>query len=170
MVNAWPQGSGGSGGSDMVAPAAWDEAFERTLERYDITYASRNEWTAGAGALPRRQSEHPAQAVDADLGIINRIVPSRAAGSSTPTPSLAPTLVVNEPFLHALRAGGPVVAPHRRLGWPGGGHRHVIGVLHDDWPGAEPWRTSCTSSCTAGSVRTAPARSPRLRGRRRRTR
>ena len=86
------------------------------LERYDITYASRNEWTQAVVRFPDGSRQHQLQAVDADLGIIPHraragpLVHRRRRGGA------GPTLVVNEAFLHAYGLADLSVAPHRRAG------------------------------------------------------
>ncbi|KQS99660.1 ABC transporter permease [Cellulomonas sp. Leaf395] len=132
-VNAWPRDAG------AAAPAGWDEAFERTLERYDITYASRNEWTQALVRFPDGTRATQVQAVDADLGTINRIVPEQGRWFTDADESaLAPTLVVNEAFLHAYGLTDLSSRPIVALGDRSPVTASVIGVLHDDWPGAEP--------------------------------
>lgn len=132
-VNAWPQGA------SAVAPAGWDAAFERVIERYDITYASRNEWTQAVVRFPDGSRMTQVQAVDADLGTINRIVPEQGRWfTDADEDAFAPTLVVNEAFLDAYGLADLSSRPTVALGDRAPVTATVIGVLRDDWPGAEP--------------------------------
>ncbi|MDQ0373088.1 ABC transporter permease [Cellulomonas humilata] len=132
-VNAWPRDA------DAVQPAGWDDAFARVLERYDITYASRDEWTQAVVRFPDGTRQTQLRAVDADLGVINRIAPEHGRWfTDADTEALAPTLVVNEAFLHAYGLVDLSSHPTVELGDRAPVTASVVGVVHDDWPGAEP--------------------------------
>jgi len=132
-VNAW------SMGEDAAPPTGWDAEFERVLERYDITYASRNEWTQAVVRYPDGTRATQVQAVDADLGTINRIVPVQGRWfTDADEEAMAPTLVVNEAFLHAQGLSDLSSHPTVQLGDRAPVTAAVVGVLHDDWVDAEP--------------------------------
>jgi putative ABC transport system permease protein len=133
-VNAWPQDP-----SSATTPAGWDEEFQRVLERYDITYASRNEWTQAMVRFPDGVRTIQVQAVDAALGTINRIVPEQGRWfADADEEAMAPTLVVNEAFLDAQGLGDLASHPTVELGDRAPVTAAVVGVLRNDWPGAEP--------------------------------
>ncbi|GEL96508.1 ABC transporter permease [Cellulomonas terrae] len=132
-VNAWPQGA------QATTPAGWDEAFGRVLERYDITYASRDEWTQATMRFPDGTRPTQVRAVDADLGVINRIVPEQGRWfTAADEEALAPTLVVNRAFLRAYGLTDLSSHPTVPLGDRAPVTATVVGVLRDEWPGAEP--------------------------------
>lgn len=132
-VNAWPQGA------EATTPAGWDEAFGRVLERYGITYASRDEWTQATMRFPDGARMTQVRAVDADLGVINRIVPEQGRWfTDADEEALAPALVVNEAFLHAHGLTDLSSHPTVALGDRAPVTATVVGVVRDEWPGAEP--------------------------------
>ena len=117
-VNAWPRDA------DAVPPAGWDDAFARVLERYDITYASRDEWTQAVMRFPDGTRQTQLRAVDADLGVINRIAPEQGRWFTDADDRGAGTDPRRQRGVPArVRARRPVVAPDRRAGRPGPGHR-----------------------------------------------
>jgi putative ABC transport system permease protein len=131
-VNAWPQD-----GSATV-PTGWDDEFQRVLERYDITYASRNEWTQAVVRFPDGTRPTQLQAVDADLGTINRIVPTQGRWfTDADEDAMAPTLVVNDAFLESQGLGDLSSHPTVELGDRAPVTASVIGV-YQDWPGSMP--------------------------------
>lgn len=133
-VNAWPKD-----GSTTTTPTGWDDEFARVLERYDITYASRNEWTQAMVRFPDGTRTMQLQAVDADLGTINRIVPEQGRWfTDADEDAMAPSLVVNQAFLDAQGLSDLSSHPTVQLGDRAPVTAAVVGVLHDDWPGAEP--------------------------------
>ncbi|WP_421743669.1 ABC transporter permease [Cellulomonas sp.] len=132
-VNAW------SMGENATPPTGWDAEFDRVLERYDITYASRNEWTQAVVRYPDGTRATQVQAVDADLGTINRIVPVQGRWfTDADEEAMAPTLVVNEAFLEAQGLSDLSSHPTVQLGDRAPVTAAVVGVLHDDWVDAEP--------------------------------
>jgi putative ABC transport system permease protein len=112
------------------------------------------------------------QAVDADLGTINRIVPDQGRWfTEADETALAPTLVVNEAFLDAYGLTDLSTRPTVELGDRAPVTATVIGVMHDDWPGAEPlafvlydqlhrWIGPDGSGVQSGGSGTAPAAAP----------
>ena len=165
-VNAWPQDA------DATTPAGWDAAFQRVLQRYDITYASRDEWTQAVMRFPDGTRMTQLRAVDADLGTINRLVPDQGRWfTGADEEALAPTLVVNEAFLDAYGLTDLSTRPTVELGDRAPVTATVIGVMHDDWPGAEPlafvlydqlhrWIGPDGSGVQSGGSGTAPAAAP----------
>ncbi|MEZ0448462.1 ABC transporter permease [Cellulomonas sp. ICMP 17802] len=132
-VNAWPQDG------TAAAPTGWDAEFERVLERYDITYASRNEYTQAMVRFPDGTRGTQLQAVDAALGTINRIVPVQGRWfTDADEEAMAPTLVVNQAFLDAQGLSDLSSHPTVQLGDRAPVTASVVGVLRNDWPDAEP--------------------------------
>ncbi|MBO3083695.1 ABC transporter permease [Cellulomonas fengjieae] len=132
-VGAWPQTP------DAVAPTGWDEEFERVLERYDITYASRDEWTQALFRFPDGTRTTEVRAVDADHGTINRVVPEQGRWfTDADDDALAPTLVVNQAFLEALGLADLSSHPTVQLGDRAPVTASVIGVVRNEWVDAEP--------------------------------
>jgi putative ABC transport system permease protein len=132
-VNAW------SSGEDATPPSGWDAEFERVLERYDITYASRNEWTQALVRYPDGTRPTQVQAVDAALGTINRIVPIEGRWfTDVDEEAMAPTLVVNEAFLEAQGLADLSSHPTVQLGDRAPVTASVVGVLRDDWAESDP--------------------------------
>ncbi len=131
-VNAWPQDG------SAATPTGWDAELQRVLERYDITYASRNEWTQAMVRFPDGTRTTQLQAVDADLGTINRIVPTQGRWfADADEDAMAPTLVVNEAFLEAQGLADLTSHPTVQLGDRAPVTAAVIGV-YPDWPGSMP--------------------------------
>ncbi|WP_315097995.1 ABC transporter permease [uncultured Cellulomonas sp.] len=132
-VNAWSQDG------TAAVPTAWDDEFQRVLERYDITYASRNESAQALVRYPDGTRPTQVQAVDAALGTINRIVPEQGRWfTDADLEAMAPTLVVNQSFLRAQGLGDLSSHPTVQLGDRAPVTAAVVGVLRDDWPDAEP--------------------------------
>ena len=70
MVSAYPQDQ------SAATPADWDAAFGDLLTRYSITYASRDAWLQAPVRFPDGKRTVQIRTVDADLGTIDRIVPT----------------------------------------------------------------------------------------------
>ena len=132
-VSAWPMEA------DAVAPTGWDAAFDRTLARYDITYASRDEWTQARVRYPDGTRVTQLRAVDADLGAINRVVPEQGRWFvDADDDALAPTLVVNEAFLEAQGLSDLSSHPTVQLGDRAPVTASVVGVVPDEYRDADP--------------------------------
>ena len=132
-VSAYPMSQ------DAVMPTAWDAELDRMLERYDVTYASRDEWTRALVRYPDGTRSTEMRAVDADLGVINRIVPAQGRWFTTADEeSLAPTLVVNDAFLESLGLPDLSTRPTVELGDRAPVMAAVIGVVPNEYPQAEP--------------------------------
>ena len=132
-VNAYPRDA------NAAAPTGWDHEFERVLERYDITYASRDEWTQATVRFPDGPRVTQVRAVDAGLGTINRIVPLQGRWfTDADDEAMAPTLVVNEAFLEAQGLADLSSRPTVRLGDRAPVTASIIGVVPDEWSEAEP--------------------------------
>ena len=119
--------------------AGWDDAFARMLERYDITYASRDEWTQAVMRFPDGTRQTQLRAVDADLGVINRIVPEQGRWFTEADDRGAGTDPRRQRGVPArVRPRDLSSHPTVELGDRAPVTATVIGVVHDDWPGAEP--------------------------------
>jgi putative ABC transport system permease protein len=132
-VSAYPQAQ------DAAMPTGWDDELDRLLERYDITYASRDEWAQPMVRYPDGTRATQVRAVDADLGTINRIAPVQGRWfTDTDEEALAPTLVVNHAFLTSLGLSDLSSHPTVQLGDRAPVTASVIGVVRNDYPQAEP--------------------------------
>ncbi|WP_456845231.1 ABC transporter permease [Cellulomonas sp. P5_C6] len=132
-INAWPQDGA------AATPATWDDEFARVLDRYDITYASHDEWTQAMIRFPDGTRPVQLRAVDADLGTIDRIVPEQGRWfADADEEAMAPTLVVNQAFLAAQGLGDLASHPTVQLGDRAPVTASVVGVVRDEWPGVDP--------------------------------
>ncbi|WP_028044956.1 ABC transporter permease [Cellulomonas sp. URHE0023] len=133
MVSAYPKGQ------SAATPAEWDTAFGELLDRYSITYASRDAWLQVPVRLAAGKRTIQIRTVDADLGTINRIVP--VAGrwfTDVDETAFAPTLVVNESFLHQLGLNDLSSHPTVEIGDRAPVTATIVGVMANDWPQADP--------------------------------
>jgi len=77
------------------------------MMRTAITYASRDAWLQVPIRFADGKRAIQIRTVDADLGTINRITPATGRWfAEIDDTALAPTLVVNEAFLHSLVESG----------------------------------------------------------------
>lgn len=132
-LSAWPM-------SDQApAPTALEAEYARTMERYSITWASRDLSTQVPVRFPNGTHATTARAVDPDLGTMNRIQPTAGRWFvDDDVEAFAPLLVVNEAFLAALGVGDLSARPTALLGDEAPVRATVIGVVADQWPGMEP--------------------------------
>jgi putative ABC transport system permease protein len=95
-----------------------DAAFESTMDRYKITYRSRNAYTNLTIQFPDGVRDVQAQVVDQEFGVMHRI---RLAHGEWFTPydeqRMAPALIVNEVFWKLL--GSPALSSHPTVTIPG---------------------------------------------------
>ncbi len=132
-VDAWPRGE------QSAAPAALAAEYDRVLERYDITWASRD-WVS---QIPFRFDDGTGRAdvraVDPDLGTMQRIqVVEGRWFTDADVDALAPMLVVNRTFLERLGVGDlsePVTVP---LGDVAPVRSAVVGIVENRWPDEPP--------------------------------
>ncbi|TFH74046.1 ABC transporter permease [Cellulomonas sp. HD19AZ1] len=132
-VDAWPQSE------QAAAPSELDAAYARALERYDITWASRDWYTQVPFRFPEGTRRVDVRAVDPDLGVMQRIsVEDGRWFADADADAFAPVLVVNAPFLAALGfddlAGHPTVL----LGDDHPVRAPIVGVTPQRWQGETP--------------------------------
>lgn len=133
MVSAYPVDQA------AAAPTDWDDAFGELLDRYSITYASRDAWLQVPMRMADGKRAVQIRTVDTDLGTINRIVPTTGRWfTETDETAFGPTLVVNQSFLTAIGVADLSSHPTVEMGDRAPVTTTIVGVLADDWPGAEP--------------------------------
>ena len=133
QVNAYQQSP------DAGPVESLDAVFATTLERYDISYASRVLYTEVPLRLPAGTRTVQMQAVDPDYGVINRVVPAQGAWfSDHEALALAPQLVVNEALLSELGVGDLRTHPTVLLGDATPVRATIIGVTAERWHGEQP--------------------------------
>ncbi|GAA4625225.1 ABC transporter permease [Cellulomonas oligotrophica] len=132
-VDAWPM-------TEQAADAsALDAEFVRTLERYDITWASRDLWTTVPIRFPDGTAGVSTRAVDVPLATMQRIEVSEGRWfAEADAEALAPTLVVNEAFLARLGVADLTTHPTVLLGDEDPVRTAVVGVVPDAWDNADP--------------------------------
>lgn len=133
IVSAYPQDQ------SAATPADWDTAFDQLLDRYSITYASRDAWLQVPVRFPDGRRPIQIRTVDTDLGTINRIAPTTGRWfTEVDETALAPTLVVNQAFLDSLGQADLSAHPTVEIGDRAPVTATVVGVTRDEWQGAEP--------------------------------
>ncbi len=133
MVSAYPQ-------DGSAAPTtAWDTAFDDLLDRYSITYASRDEWIQAPVRFPDGKRTVQLRGVDVDLGTIKRISPVTGRWfAPVDETALAPTLVVNQAFLRSLGLSDLATHPTIEIGDRAPVTATVVGVVPDEYSNADP--------------------------------
>nr|WP_237728202.1 ABC transporter permease [Cellulomonas sp. APG4] len=126
--------------SDQAPPATeLDAVYTTALERYDITWATRDWYTNAPMRFPEGTAQVELRAVDPDFGTMQRVrVQDGRWFTDADTESFAPQLVVNQAFLTRLGVGGLDARPTVLLGDEMPVRSAVVGVVPDTWPGAEP--------------------------------
>ena len=120
-------------------PSEWDADVALLLDRYSITYASRDTWLQVPVRFPDGRQTVQIRTVDTDLGVIDRIVPEQGRWfADADETAMAPTLVVNQAFLDAQGLSDLSTHPTVQVGDRAPVTAPIIGVLHDEYPGAEP--------------------------------
>ncbi len=126
-------------GEQSAAPAALAAEYARVLERYDITWASRDWGSQVPFRFADGNGRADVRAVDPDLGTMQRIqVVEGRWFTDTDVEALAPMLVVNRTFLDRMAVGGlsePVTVP---LGDVTPVRSAVVGVVENRWPDEPP--------------------------------
>ncbi|TQL03505.1 ABC transporter permease [Cellulomonas sp. SLBN-39] len=132
-VDAWPM-------TEQAGDAsALDAEFTRTLERYDITWASRDLYTSVPYRFPGGTLAVSTRAVDVPLATMQRLdVPEGRWFTEADAEAFAPRLVVNEAFLDRLGVSGLTERPTVLLGREAPVRAAVVGVVPDQWEGADP--------------------------------
>lgn len=127
QVNAWAtQGAGDA--------AAVDTAVTQAIERYGITYTTRDMYTQLTARTPTGALSVQARAVDPDFGALYRVqtVDGRWFADED-TEAFAPLLVVNETMLRQLGAASVAEHPTVLLGTDDQVRATVIGVVPNRW-------------------------------------
>ena len=119
--------------------AAIDAAYAVALERYGITWASRD-WST---SVPFRFADGTrptgTQAVDPALGTMRRIEVAEGRWfTEADREAYAPVLVVNEAFLGAMGVDGLAGRPTVLLGDAAPVRAPIIGVMVEVWPTDQP--------------------------------
>lgn len=132
-VDAWPM-------SEQAGPATeLDATYARTLERYGITFASRDWYTQVPFRFPEGLRQVEVRAVDPDLGTMQRLQVAQGRWFTDADPAAyAPLVIVNEPFLAMLGTGGLDDRPTVLLGDVAPVRATVVGVTAQQWPGEGP--------------------------------
>lgn len=95
-----------------------DAAFEATMDRYNITWRSRNAYTSLQIQFPDGVRDVQTQVVDQQFGVMHRVRTSVGDWfSAYDRDRLAPALIVNEVFWNLL--GAPPLSSHPTVTIPG---------------------------------------------------
>ena len=133
QIDAWPMGS------DPTPPAALDATFDVALERYGITWASRDWGTSAPFRFPDGTRSVELRAVDPDMGTMQRITVQEGRWfTEADTDAFAPQLVVNEAFLESLGLTDLSTRPTVLLGDDAPVRATVVGVTPTRWEGEMP--------------------------------
>jgi putative ABC transport system permease protein len=123
------------------APAEeeYSAAYATLLDRYDITYASRQNGNQLPFRFPTGTSNVVVQAVDPDYGIITRFQTTQGRWfTDADAQRYAPVAVVNEAFLAALGVRDLSTHPTVLLYGDGPVRTEVIGVYKNTFAGEPP--------------------------------
>ncbi|MBO9568095.1 MAG: ABC transporter permease [Cellulomonas iranensis] len=132
-VDAWPRSE------QAAAPTELDAAYARALERYDITWASRDWYTQVPFRFPDGTRRVDVRAVDPDLAVMQRIdVEHGRWFTDADADAFAPVLVVNAPFLAELGFDDLAGRPTVLLGDDHPVRAPVVGVTPQRWQGETP--------------------------------
>ncbi|MBD7918449.1 ABC transporter permease [Cellulomonas sp. Sa3CUA2] len=129
-IDAYPR-------SEQAAPASeLDATYAVALERYGITWATRDWYTSVPFRFPDGTRQVEVRAVDPDLGTMQRVgVDEGRWFTDADVDSYAPRLVVNDVFLESLGAGGLESHPTVLLGDETPVRAVIVGVTARRWPG-----------------------------------
>ncbi|MCC2335817.1 ABC transporter permease [Cellulomonas wangsupingiae] len=132
-LSAWAQ-------TEQAAPLdELDATYLRALDRYGITWATRDWYLRVPFRFPDGTRPTEVRAVDPDLGTMQRVqVDEGRWFTEADRDTFAPLLVVNEAFLGALGADGLETRPTVLLGDREPVRARVIGVVPDRWPDEMP--------------------------------
>lgn len=123
----------------MPDAARSSAAMLDVVERYSVTYASRNAWGQVAAELPGGAQLLQGRFVDVGYGTIHRIQPGEGRWfAESDVERMAPTLVVNEAFLAALGADDVSGHPTVVLQGQQAVTAEVIGVVANEYEGEAP--------------------------------
>lgn len=159
-VDAYPRGE------QSAPPAALAAEYARVLERYDITFASRDRGSQVPFRFADGSGLVEVRAVDPDLGTMQRVqVVEGRWFADADVDALAPMLVVNRSFLDRLGVvdlAQPVTVP---LGDVTPVRSTVVGLVENRWEDEVPMAYALydqlarwyTPQATAGFYQPAPA-------------
>lgn len=139
MVTLFVNSSYQTGMVDADGIAELDAAQAVVLERYGITYATRDAWLQTDARFPDGTLDVQLRAVDPDMGVMNRISTTQGRWFvDADTTTFAPTLVVNEAFLERLGLTDLTSRPTVLVGSGSGVRASIVGVVPDGWSDAAP--------------------------------
>ncbi|MCC2320336.1 ABC transporter permease [Cellulomonas xiejunii] len=126
--------------SEQAGPATQlDAAYELALQRYDITWATRDWYTQVPFRFPDGTRPTEVRAVDPDLGTMQRVdVVQGRWFTDADTDAFAPLLVVNDVFLEQLGFTGLDPRPTVLLGDETPVRATIVGVTPRAWPDEGP--------------------------------
>ncbi len=131
-VDAWPRGE------QSAAPAALQAEYARVLERYDITWASRDWRTQVPFRFPDGTRPADVRAVDPELGTMQRVQVTEGRWFvDADVEALAPQLVVNRAFLDRLGVADLSEPVTVQLGDVAPVRSTVVGVVENRWSGPD---------------------------------
>ncbi len=132
-VDAWPM-------SEQAPPATELSAtYAQVLERYGITWATREQYTQAPFRFPGGTLPTEVRAIDPDYGVMNRVQVSEGRWfTDADVDAYAPLLVVNEAFLDALGVADLTGRPTILLGDREPVRSTIVGVVPQRWQGESP--------------------------------
>ena len=132
-LSAWAQ-------TDQAAPLdELDATYLRALDRYGITWATRDWYLSVPFRFPDGTRPADVRAVDPDLGTMQRVqVDEGRWFTDADRDTFAPLLVVNEAFLGALGVASLDERPTVLLGDRQPVRARIIGVTPERWPDEMP--------------------------------
>ena len=134
QIDAWPTGQ------DTTPPADLDVTYDVALERYGITWATRDWSTSAPFRFPDGTRSVEMRAVDPDLGTMQRVAIDEGRWfTDADVDAFAPVLVVNPAFLEALGVGDLGSRPTVLLGDDAPVRATVVGLTPQRWQGEEPF-------------------------------
>ena len=133
---AWPTGAAGTA---QPTDQQYATEFDRIIERYGITYASRMAGSQLRFRFPSGIEMVTVQVVDPDYGVITRFRTIQGRWfTDADAQRFAPVVVVNEAFRTALGATDLSSHPTLLLGSATPVRTEVIGVYTNSWPDEPP--------------------------------
>ncbi|MBF0687072.1 MAG: ABC transporter permease [Cellulomonas sp.] len=127
--------------SEQAGPATTelDATFERALQRYGITWATRDWYTQVPFRFTDGTRLTEVRAVDPDLGTMQRVdVVEGRWFTDADTDAFAPLVIVNEVFLEQLGSTGLDSHPTVLLGDQAPVRATIVGVTQKTWPDEGP--------------------------------
>ena len=117
---------------------AVNSAFDTVMDRYDISYTSRNSGGSLSIQFPFGVQETNVQAVDADYGTMHRVRLTEGQWfTDSDNLRMAPAIIVNEAFWQQL--GSPPLATHPTVTLPGERPTTAVITAVADSPPGDTW-------------------------------